>query len=98
MPRRVCGEEAAQLRPALQDERRVAGTAAAGEASNPVSATPPSGQQRCRTVQDIQHDVVGYDVRYRLGDTVAVVRSRVRPPERIPVRDGRLLLETAAQH
>jgi uncharacterized protein YcfJ len=57
------------------------------------------GKSRCHTVQDVQHDLVGYSVRYRLGDTVDTVRTKTRPPERIPVRDGHLVLgDSAARH
>jgi uncharacterized protein YcfJ len=80
----------------------VAGAAAGGYAGNRVQKRMQDGdtvratQHHCHTVQDVQHDTVGYDVRYRLGDTVDVVRTRQRPPERIPVRDGRLLIDDSA--
>ena len=80
----------------------VAGAAAGGYAGNRVQQhlqdgdTEQTTQHRCHTVQDVQHDVVGYDVRYRLGDTTDVVRTKHRPAERIPVRDGRLVIEEIA--
>ncbi len=79
-----------------------AGAAAGGYAGNRVQKHMQDGDtervnaHRCHTVQDVQHEVVGYDVRYRLGDTTDVVRTRQRPPERIPVRDGRLLIDDTA--
>ena len=81
----------------------VAGAAAGGYAGNRVQKHLQDGdtervkQHRCHTVQDVQHEVVGYDVRYRLGDTTDVVRMKQRPPERIPVRDGRLLIDDTAR-
>jgi uncharacterized protein YcfJ len=77
----------------------VAGAAAGGYAGNRVQKhlqdtdTYAATEKRCRTVQDARQEVVGYDVRYRLGDTVDVVRMNKRPGDRIPVKDGRLLLE-----
>jgi len=81
----------------------VAGAAAGGYAGNRVqkhmqdSDTETTTQHRCHTVQDVQHEVVGYDVRYRLGETTDVIRTKQRPPERIPVRDGRLVIDDASQ-
>jgi uncharacterized protein YcfJ len=80
----------------------VAGAAAGGYAGNRVQQRMQDGdtarttQHRCHTVQDVQQEVVGYDVRYRLGDVTDVVRTKQRPPGRIPVRDGRLMIEDPA--
>ncbi len=80
----------------------VAGAAAGGYAGNRAQQhlqehdTVASTARRCHTVQDVQHEVVGYDVRYRLGDNVDVVRMKQRPGERIPVRDGRLMIDDHA--
>jgi uncharacterized protein YcfJ len=80
----------------------VAGAAAGGYAGNRVQRnlqqkdTYQATEQRCRTVEDRQQEVVGYDVRYRLGDSVDVVRMKQRPGERIPVRDGRLVTDADA--
>ncbi len=77
----------------------IAGAAAGGYAGNRAQQhlqqhdTYKASEKRCHTVQDVQQDVVGYDVRYRLGDTVDVVRMKQRPGGHIPVRDGRLLIE-----
>lgn len=49
--------------------------------------------QDCRTVNDKYSKVIGYDVEYKLGETVNVVRMDHKPGERIPVKDGLLILE-----
>jgi uncharacterized protein YcfJ len=77
----------------------VAGAAAGGYAGNRVQKnmqekdTYQTTEQRCRTVEDSKQEVVGYDVRYKLGDTVDVMRMKDRPGERIPVKDGRLVID-----
>jgi len=77
----------------------VAGAAAGGYAGNRTQQhlqehdTVATTERRCHTVQDVQREVVGYDVRYRLGGSVDVVRMKQRPGDRIPVREGRLLIE-----
>ena len=76
----------------------VAGAAAGGYAGNRVQKnmqekdTYAATENRCRTVQDSKQEVVGYDVRYKLGDHVDVVRMKEAPGARIPVRDGQLVL------
>ena len=80
----------------------VAGAAAGGYAGNRVQKnlqdkdTVQTTEQRCHTVEDVSKEVVGYDVRYRLGDSVDVVRMKERPGDRIPVRDGQLLIGAGA--
>jgi uncharacterized protein YcfJ len=80
----------------------VAGAAAGGYAGNRVQKnlqekdTYQATEQRCRTVEDTKQEVVGYDVKYRLGDSVDVVRLKQRPGERIPVRDGQLVIDDGA--
>ena len=77
----------------------VAGAAAGGYAGNRVQKqlqdkdTYQTTEQRCRTVEDAHQEVIGYDVRYKLGDSVDVVRMKERPGERIPVRDGQLVTD-----
>jgi uncharacterized protein YcfJ len=46
----------------------------------------------CRTAYDSKEETVGYDVRYRLGDEEDVVRMDHDPGDRIPVKDGELVL------
>lgn len=60
------------------------------------NSTQTTMEQRCRTVQDSRTDVIGYDVRYRIGAEEGTVRMDRRPGERIPVRDGELVLDGSA--
>lgn len=46
----------------------------------------------CYTVHDQQEKVVGYDVEYKLGEVVNVVRMDHKPDQQIPVKDGQLVL------
>jgi len=76
----------------------VAGAAAGGYAGNRVQKnlqdkdTYEATEQRCHTVEDARREIVGYDVRYRLGDRIDVARMKERPAgDRIPVRDGKLV-------
>lgn len=81
----------------------VAGAAAGGYAGNQVQKRMQAGntvdtvEKRCTTVYDTRKESQGFDVRYRLGDTEGTVRMDRHPGERIPVRDGELVLtqETA---
>lgn len=76
----------------------VAGAAAGGYGGNKVqgsmqnSNTYATTERRCNTVSDSQEKLLGYDVRYRLGKEEGSVRMDHRPGERIPVRDGQLVL------
>ena len=56
-------------------------------------------EQRCTTVYDTHQEAQGFDVRYELGDEEGTVRMDHDPGERIPVRDGELVLtkEAAAE-
>jgi len=80
----------------------VAGAAAGGYAGNRIQDRMQQGQtyttteQRCETVYDSQEKQVGYDVRYRLGDMEGSVQMDHDPGERIPVQDGRLMIEPAS--
>lgn len=77
----------------------VAGAAAGGYAGNQVQKnmqekdTVNRTEQRCKTVYDTQTKTIGYDVRYRLGEEEGTVRMAQRPGERIPVKDGKLVLD-----
>ncbi len=77
----------------------VAGAAAGGYAGNRVQKnmqernTVTTTQQRCETVYDSHQERIGYDVRYRLGDEEGKVRMDRDPGERIPTRDGKLVLD-----
>jgi len=80
----------------------VAGAAAGGYAGKKVQEgmqnknTYTTVERVCHTVQDKQQKVVGYDVEYKLGDSVSVVRMDHKPDARIPVKDGQLVLEVTA--
>ncbi|MGB7934665.1 MAG: glycine zipper 2TM domain-containing protein [Gammaproteobacteria bacterium] len=79
----------------------VAGAAAGGYAGNKVQQsmqtndTYTTTERNCYTVTDTQPNVVGYNVSYRLGDENGKVRMDHRPGDRIPVKDGQLVLGTA---
>lgn len=86
------------------DGRKVAtaaGAVAGGYAGNRVQDRMQKGntytttEQRCRTVYDTHEKQVGYDVLYRLGETEASVKMDYDPGERIPVRDGQLVIDAS---
>lgn len=76
----------------------VAGAAAGGYAGNKVQEgmqnrnTYTTTETRCNTVTDTSERVVGYEVKYRLGEEVGQVRMDREPGPRIPVQDGQLVL------
>jgi uncharacterized protein YcfJ len=76
-----------------------AGAAAGGYAGNRIQKRTQDGrtvtntEQRCETVYDSHKERIGYNVRYRLGDEERTVRMDNDPGERIPVRDGHLVLD-----
>jgi uncharacterized protein YcfJ len=76
----------------------VAGAAAGGYAGNKVQQnmqannTYTTTERRCQTVTDSHQKVVGYEVRYRLGDAHGAVRMKHKPGDRIPVENGQLLV------
>ena len=75
-----------------------AGAAAGGYAGNRIQNRMQEGntytttEQRCETVYDSHEKQVGFDVRYRLGETEGSVQMDRDPGERIPVKDGQLVL------
>jgi uncharacterized protein YcfJ len=75
-----------------------AGAAAGGYAGNKVQQRMQNGntytttEKRCETVYDSNEKVVGYDVRYRLGDKEETVRMDRDPGQQIPVVNGELQL------
>ena len=77
----------------------VAGAAVGGYAGNRVQKqmqdkdTYTTTEQQCHTVTDTHDEVIGYDVRYRLGDKVDVVRTKERPGDRIAIKDGRPVVD-----
>ncbi|MEJ1960759.1 MAG: glycine zipper 2TM domain-containing protein [Gammaproteobacteria bacterium] len=76
-----------------------AGAAAGGYAGNRVQKRMQDGrtvtttEQRCETVYDTHIERRGYDVRYRIGDQEGKVRMDHDPGDRIPLRQGRLVLD-----
>ena len=82
----------------------VGGAVAGGYAGNRIQAnmqasnTQAVKENRCKTVYDTEQKHVGYDVEYRLGDKEAVVRMNYDPGQRIPVKDGQLVLTPQPDH
>lgn len=78
----------------------VAGAAAGGYAGNTVQKsmqdrdTVASVEHRCRTVYEASDKVAGYDVTYRLAGQEGRVRMDHDPGKAIPVKDGKLVLES----
>lgn len=76
----------------------VVGAVGGGYAGNQVQGrmqandTYTTTETRCNTVTDSYDKVVGYDVRYDLDGEVGQVRMDRDPGERIPYRDGQLVL------
>ena len=81
----------------------VAGAAAGGYAGNKVQQsmqtndTYTTTERNCYTVTDTRQNVVGYEVSYRLGDENGKVRMDHKPGDRIPMKDGQLVLKTAGE-
>jgi uncharacterized protein YcfJ len=77
----------------------VAGAAAGGYAGNRIQKnlqernTVTTTEQRCATVYDKRERQVGYDVTYVHGGKRETVRMDRDPGSRLPVQDGRVLLE-----
>lgn len=82
----------------------VAGAAAGGYAGNQVQKTMQekdvvtATERRCKTVYDSAVKRLGYDVTYRLDGKQDVVRMAYNPGERIPVKDGKLVLDPPAKN
>ncbi len=85
-----------------RDIATIAGAAGGGYAGNRVQKhlqdrdTTTTTQQKCATVYERSEKQVGYEVRYRLNNQEATVKMDHDPGERIPVRDGQLVLEGSA--
>lgn len=79
-----------------------AGAAAGGYAGNKVQERMQAGntytttETRCDTVYDSSEKIIGYNVRYRLGEQVGSVRMDRDPGPQIPVVDGQLQLSAKA--
>ena len=78
----------------------VAGAAAGGYAGNRVqenmqnNSTYTTTERRCETVYDSHEEVVGYNVKYRIGEETGSVRMNHDPGSCIPLRDGQLVLSS----
>ncbi|MDP1863705.1 MAG: glycine zipper 2TM domain-containing protein [Thiobacillus sp.] len=76
----------------------VAGAAGGGYAGNKVQEKMQKSDQvnemqtRCKTVYDTSTKSIGYDVTYQLGEKQGVVRMDHNPGQRIPVKNGQLVL------
>lgn len=76
----------------------VGGAALGGYAGNQIqknlqnSDTETTRQTRCKTVYDRTEKLLGYKVTYRLGDTVSTTQLAYLPGDRIPIKDGKLVL------
>jgi uncharacterized protein YcfJ len=80
----------------------VAGAVGGGYAGNKVQEgmqerdTYTTTQTRCNTVNDLSEKVVGYDVKYSIGDKVGKVRMDRDPGSQIPLdKEGKLMLSEA---
>ncbi|MFK0086787.1 glycine zipper 2TM domain-containing protein [Pseudomonas sp. NPDC090755] len=80
----------------------VAGAVGGGYAGNKVQEgmqerdTYTTTQTRCNTVNDLSEKVVGYDVKYSIGDKVGQVRMDRDPGAQIPLdKEGKLILSEA---
>lgn len=77
----------------------IAGAAAGGYAGNRIqkriqdNRVQTTTERRCTTVYDSHEEPAGFDVHYRIGDIEGRVRMDRHPGERIPVRDGQLVLD-----
>jgi len=70
---------------------------APSKGSKKVSSTPgTTTEKRCVTVYDTHIERKGYDVRYRIGDREGTVRMSHDPGDRIPLRQGQLVLDARA--
>ena len=84
-----------------RDIATVAGAAGGGYAGNRIQKnlqdkdTVTSTEQKCVTAYDSSERRTGYEVRYRLNGKESTVKMDHDPGERIPVRDGQLVLENS---
>lgn len=82
-----------------RDIATVAGAAGGGYAGNRIQKnlqdkdTYTTTEQKCATVYDSAQKRTGFEVRYRLNGKEATVKMDHDPGDRIPVRDGQLVLD-----
>lgn len=76
-----------------------AGAAAGGYAGNKIQQRVQQGntytttETHCQTVYDSSEKIVGYSVKYQLGDATDTIRMDHHPGDRIPVEDGQLVVD-----
>ncbi|GGY77589.1 hypothetical protein GCM10011613_22710 [Cellvibrio zantedeschiae] len=81
----------------------VAGAVAGGYAGDRVqnnmqkSDTYTTVENVCSTTYETREDITGYDVTFRLKDKESVVRMSFDPGQKIPVKDGQLVLNAQNQ-
>jgi uncharacterized protein YcfJ len=81
----------------------IAGTVAGGYAGNRIqdrvqrTNTVTTTEQRCETVYDTREEALGYDVTYQFDGRVQTVRMDEAPAERLPVRDGQVILTASTR-
>ena len=81
----------------------MAGAVGGGYAGNKVQEgmqnrdTYTTTQTRCNTVNDLSEKVVGYDVKYSIGDKAGQVRMERDPGSQIPLDENGKLVLTQAQ-
>ena len=77
---------------------KIAGAAVGGYAGNKThehiqkNNTYQTTERVCNTVVDVSERTVGYDVKYRIGDTPGEVRMDHDPGDTIPLEDGKLAI------
>ena len=82
-----------------RDLATVAGAVGGGYAGNTIQKrmqdqdVQTGHERRCKTVYDTSSRVIGYDVTYRLSGKEDMVRMSQKPGEKIPVKDGKLVLD-----
>ena len=76
----------------------IAGAAAGGYTGNKVQGnmqdkdTYTTTERKCHTVTNSHENVIGYKVTYSIGEEVNTIRMDKKPENRIPVKDGQLIL------
>lgn len=87
-----------------KDIATVAGAAAGGYAGNRIEEHVQAGntytttEHQCHTVYDKREEPNGYQVRYRLNGHEGTVHMDHAPGQRIPVRDGQLVLDAGGSN
>ena len=84
----------------------VAGAVGGGYAGNKGKKVEGGGEDRgtyratetrCKTVNGVSEKIVGYDVKYELDGKVRQVRMDRDPGDRLPVRDGQVVLAESGE-